>query len=128
MLLCPACLHEVPGEAERCPFCSEEIERDPFYKEVDTRMEDEEIPDWEIVRRVSTEIEARLIAGRLEANGIPAIVLSQVDSTRNFTVGALAVAKVLVPREYLSAAGALLETPADPISDQDIGEAEEEPE
>ncbi|HVZ38497.1 MAG TPA: DUF2007 domain-containing protein [Candidatus Kapabacteria bacterium] len=91
-------------------------------------MEDEEIPDWEIVRRVSTEIEARLIAGRLEANGIPAIVLSQVDSTRNFTVGALAVAKVLVPREYLSAAGALLETPADPISDQDIGEAEEEPE
>jgi Putative prokaryotic signal transducing protein len=112
MLLCPNCLHAVPDDLDRCPFCSEELES-RAQEEIDERIE------WKIVRTVSTEIEARLMAGRLIANGIPAFVLSQVDSTRNFTVGALAVAKVFVPETLLEEAKRILATPADAASDQD---------
>ena len=113
MILCATCLHAVPDDLERCPFCSEEIGAE--HGEIDERIE------WRIVRTVSTEIEARLIAGRLRANGIPAFVLSQVDSTRNFTVGALAVAKVFVPEELLPGAETILALPADdPEHDNDF--------
>jgi hypothetical protein len=107
MLLCPNCLHAIPEDAERCPFCSHELERS-VEEEIDERIE------WKIVRTVSTAIEAQLIAGRLKANGIPAFVLSQVDSTRGFTVGALAVAKVFVPDELLEEAKRILATPVEP--------------
>lgn len=105
MILCSTCLHAIPEDLERCPFCSEEIE--PDHGEIDEKIE------WRIIRTVSTEIEARLIAGRLRAGGIPAFVLSQVDTTRNFTVGALAVAKVFVPEALLAEAEAILAIPAD---------------
>jgi hypothetical protein len=107
MILCPNCLHAVPDELDRCPFCSEELDRDVAADAIDETIE------WKIARTVSTEIEARIIAGRLIANNIPAFVLSQVDSTRGFTVGALAVAKVFVPESLLDEAKAILAQPAD---------------
>lgn len=106
MILCTTCLHTVPEEFDRCPFCSEELTPERI-EEIDERIE------WRIARTVSTELEARLIAGRLQANGIPAFVLSQVDTTRNFTVGALAVAKVFVPEALLSEADAILARPVE---------------
>lgn len=96
----------VSDDFARCPFCSEELTSETI-EEIDERIE------WKIARTVSTEIEARLIAGRLQANGIPAFVLSQVDTTRNFTVGALAVAKVFVPEELLDQANEILAQPVD---------------
>jgi hypothetical protein len=105
MTLCSICLHAVDPRYARCPFCGSELDAENL----------EEIPEgseWSIVRTVNTEIEARLIAGRLRSEGIPAFVLSQVDSTRNLTVGALALAKVFVPEIALVRARALLETPA----------------
>lgn|GEM_PF-1656019 len=63
---------------------------------------------WVLLREVGTEIEAMLIAGRLHSAGVPAQVLSQVDSTRNFTVGALAIAKVYVPSPMLARAEEVL--------------------
>lgn len=109
MILCANCLHAVPEDLDRCPFCSEELAGGG--EELDGNIE------WKIVRTVSTEIEARLIAGRLQAHGIPAFVLSQVDSTRNFTVGALAIAKIFVPEALAAEAETLLATaPEDPAS------------
>ncbi|MDB5035509.1 MAG: hypothetical protein JWQ98_2750 [Chlorobi bacterium] len=104
MLLCPVCLHALGDEDERCPFCSAEIERDE-------REELGEEIDWVIVRTVNTEIQATLIAGRLRAHNIPAFVISQVDSSRGFTIGALAVAKVYVPDTRLAEATEILATP-----------------
>jgi hypothetical protein len=112
MNLCPNCLHAVPDDLERCPFCSEELEPGEGGR-IDEKVE------WTIVRTVSTEIEAQLVAGRLRANGIPAFVLSQVDSTRNFTVGALAVAKVFVPEALVDEAKRVLATPVDAAADQE---------
>ena len=111
MILCPNCLHAVPDDLDRCPFCSEELETAGLGEPIDDAIE------WTIVRTVSTEIEARLVAGRLIANNIPAFVLSQVDSTRGFTVGALAVAKVFVPESLAREAKAILARPVDPSFD-----------
>lgn len=109
MIRCANCLHAVPDDLDRCPFCSEELSGGGG--ELDENIE------WKIVRTVSTEIEARLIAGRLQAYGIPAFVLSQVDSTRNFTIGALAIAKVFVPEARAADAETLLATaPEDPAA------------
>ena len=68
---------------------------------------------WTIVRTVTTVIEAELMAGRLRNEGIPAIVLSQVDSTRNLTVGALALAHVYVRGRDHAEADEILSTDAD---------------
>ncbi len=107
MNLCRECFHFVPEQFERCPFCSAE-------------MVDEEIEEvvWTIIRTVTTDWEARLIAGRLRAHDIPAVVLSQVDTTRNFTVGGLAVVKVFVPDVFFADAQLLLsEPPEEPGED-----------
>lgn len=93
----------------------DEIEdRDKVEEERGEEMEREDAESqrpwtWALLREVGTEIEAMLIAGRLHSAGIPAQVLSQVDSTRNFTVGALAIAKVYVPSHMLVHAEDLLD-------------------
>lgn len=106
MISCPICLNAVPSHLPACPFCAADLSREEL-PEINERIE------WAIVRTVSTEIEARLIAGRLRSEGIPAFVLSQVDSTRGFTVGALAVAKVFVPEQVLAESKRILSEPAE---------------
>lgn len=103
--LCEVCGTDVSFDAEWCPVCGAETARE--YPEAE-----EEIT-WEIVRTVSTVIEAELMAGRLRSHGVPAIVLSQVDSTRGFTVGDLAIAKVFVPAHFLDEAKRILSVDAD---------------
>lgn len=125
MTLCPICLHAVPPGLRQCPFCQAELD--------DALEENDEKIDWKIVRTVSTEVEATLIAGRLRAYGVPAFVLSQVDSTRHFTVGALAVAKVFVPEAMMEEAKRILAMPVEEAFDSDVdaegdGEMEDEPE
>jgi hypothetical protein len=112
MTVCSVCLHTLPSELGRCPYCESELE-------VEGREVVNEEIHWEIVRTVSTEIEATLIAGRLRAHGIPAFVLSQVDSTRGFTIGALAVAKVFVPESSLDEAKQLPATSDGLLPDDD---------
>lgn len=106
MILCSICLHAIDPALRSCPFCGADLDLEDAVEEIGGHTA------WEIVVTVSTEIEARLIAGRLRSEGIPAFVLSQVDSTRNLTVGALALAKVFVPESALARARKVLETPA----------------
>lgn len=112
MISCPICLHVVPDSFQKCPFCSSDLGSE----------QREELPDdnWTIIRTVSTSFEAELIAGRLRSFGIPAVVLSQVDTTRNFTVGALAVAKVFVPESSLVEAKEILAS--EPLDSDEDGE------
>lgn len=112
---CPVCKSDTPSEGEFCVVCGAEL----------AGPEPEEELEWEIVRTVSTVIEAELIAGRLRSHGIPAIVLSQVDSTRGFTVGGLAIAKVFVPLILFAEASAILAVDADQTEDEN-GEEENE--
>lgn len=104
MIVCNACFHAVPPGLTSCVECGADVESEP---EESGEVE----PRWVIVRTFSAEYQARFVAGRLIANGVPACVLSQVDSTRGFTVGALAVAKVFVPEAHVAEAELVLAEP-----------------
>lgn len=58
-----------------------------------------ETKDWVLVYETNTEINAEFIKQNLENHGIPSNILSQVDSTRQFTIGFLAIVKIYVQRE-----------------------------
>lgn len=125
MIQCATCLHALADDIDICPYCGADCDADR------SEQIDETIA-WKVVREVGMEIEARLIAGRLHADGIPAVVLSQVDSTRNFTIGALAVAKVFVPAQLCERADLLLRLPVPPgppfdddSSDHPVSDADE---
>lgn len=60
--------------------------------------------DWVLVYETNTEISAEFIKQNLENNGIPTNILSQVDSTRQFTIGYLAIVKIFVLREDIEKA------------------------
>lgn len=95
---CPMCGVTMGEEEERCDLCGW----------VDERDEEGSLSPWVVLTTVTTVIEAEMIAGRLRWNGIPATVLSQVDSTRGFTLGELAIAKIYIPTRYVDEAMALL--------------------
>lgn len=59
---------------------------------------------WALVYTTNTETDAFFVEGMLLTNDIPAQVVSQVDHTRAFTVGELAIAKVYVPTDHVSEA------------------------
>ncbi|MCE2504425.1 MAG: DUF2007 domain-containing protein [Chlorobi bacterium] len=116
--VCPVCKNDTPADKVYCVVCGAELERHDEEREI----------EWEIVRTVNTVVEAELIAGRLRSYDIPAIVLSQVDSTRNFTVGELAIAKVFVPQFALEEAANILAVDEDEFGDngiKDMGDEDE---
>lgn len=80
--------------------------------------------DWEIVETVGTEEEASLIAGYLEAEGIPATVESLLFHQEPVNFGTLGEVRVMVRKEDLERAQALLdereESPAD-VSEEPEG-------
>ena len=65
--------------------------------------------DWKLVYTTSTEYEAYLVKGMLENEEIEVRLLSQIDSTRQFTVGGLAIAKLYVLSSDYAIAKKLIE-------------------
>lgn len=65
--------------------------------------------DWEIVETVGTDEEASLIAGFLEAEGIPATVESLLFHQEPVNFGTLGEVRVRVRKEDLKRALSLLE-------------------
>lgn len=63
---------------------------------------------WALVYTTNTLWEADLVRGYLEAHGIKAIIVPQVDTMRALTVGLLAIAKVYVPAPDLIQAEQLI--------------------
>ena len=56
--------------------------------------------NWVQVYTTSTEMDAYFIKGNLENEDIPARILSQVDTTRQFTVGGLAIVRIYVQKHH----------------------------
>ena len=52
--------------------------------------------EWKLVYTTSTEHDAYLVKGMLENEEIPCQILSQIDTTRQFNIGGLAIAKLYV--------------------------------
>ncbi len=55
---------------------------------------------WVLVHTTNTQLDAEMLKSNLESADIPTSILSQVDSTRMFTIGHLAIVKVYVPTQY----------------------------
>jgi hypothetical protein len=65
--------------------------------------ESERIP-WVLVYTTNTLIDAEMFRANLEGADIPVQVLCQVDSTRMFSVGELAIVKIFVQSPYFEQA------------------------
>lgn len=72
-------------------------------------MKNENNEEWSLVYTTSDEIEALLIKGMLENVEIAAQVLSQIDTTRQFNIGGLAIAKIYVLESDYETAKELIE-------------------
>ncbi len=75
--------------------------------ETSEKISPEEI-EWKLLTTVNREEIAYLLKGYLESEGVPAAILSQLDTTRNFTLGELAIIKIFVPSALFEKAKSLL--------------------
>ncbi len=80
-----------------CPYCGSEVE-----------INLNESTKWDILYSTTDMIDAINIKGLLEGSSIPVAILSQQDTTRMFTLGNLAVIKIMVPIPYYNEAKELI--------------------
>lgn len=78
--------------------------------------------DWKVVETVGTEEEATLVAGFLEAEGIPSRIESLLFHQEPTNFGALSEVRIHVPESELDRARAILE--ARESSSGELGEGE----
>lgn len=89
-----------------CPYCSALIQNEGASicsecgNVIDTENVNHIKHSWVIVYTTNTLIDAEMFKANLESAGIPTQILSQIDSTRNFTLGGLAIVKIFVPEPY----------------------------
>lgn len=81
MALCPECKIALLEEEE-----SEALER--AISELQA--------EWVHIYTTNTEIDAEMLKDNLESADIPVHLLLQIDTTRQFTIGGLAIAKIFV--------------------------------
>jgi hypothetical protein len=101
--------HEKVFATGRCVLCGAFLCSECSIKRMDrTFCADDKhvsmVGDWVVVKTASTPYEAEMIKANLEGAGIVAAVYSQSDRMYYMTVGDLAVAKVMVPKDQLAAA------------------------
>ncbi|HRP03073.1 MAG TPA: DUF2007 domain-containing protein [Candidatus Kapabacteria bacterium] len=89
---CEICLNHFE-EQSICPFCGSKID-----------ISIDENTEWAVCYVTNDIMEATYLHGLLEGGAIPSQILSQIDSTRMFTIGELAIVKLMVPTPYLQEA------------------------
>lgn len=77
--------------------------------------------DWVAIFNTSTDYEADLVRDRLDAAGIPAVVLTQRDHAFNLNVGDLAPVRVMVKPGDVGAARDVIGQ--QPFTDEELTEA-----
>lgn len=98
---------------------TDDVSRSGRELDPDAAAEEPNAGDMEIVYTANGEMEAHTLKSVLEAAGIP-VELKVEAATKLFavTVDGLGAVKILVPEDRLEEAKALLETPAQPIEDE----------
>jgi len=95
---CPICNSEIEAVTV-CPVCSTEIELENHdWKQY----------PWLLIYTTNTLIDAEMFKANLESADIPVQILSQIDSTRQLTIGDLAIVKIYVPCIYETDAKAII--------------------
>ena len=96
---CLVCNSEVEN-VTTCPVCGTDID----HENIDWRQY-----PWLLIYTTNTLIDAEMFKANLESADIPVHILSQIDSTRQLTLGDLAIVKIFVPSIYESDAKAIIE-------------------
>lgn len=91
-MLCPHCSALIQDEsASLCMECGNVIDTDD--------LKPRKYP-WVLLYTTNTLLDAEMYKANLVSAGIPTQILSQVDTTRFFTVGDLAIVKIFVQEPY----------------------------
>lgn len=102
MRYCASCRSEYEDSVQKCAECGVELKEGALPP-------DDPTGGWRVLRAVSTDEEASVLAGFLEAEGIECTVESINASQLPETLGDLAEIRVLVPAGRLAEAEKLLE-------------------
>lgn len=94
-MICPSCNTHYVNGMTLCPECRiallEEEEAEDLERAINNLQ-----AEWVHIYTTNTEIDAEMLKDNLESAGIPTHVLLQIDTTRQFTIGGLAIAKIFV--------------------------------
>jgi hypothetical protein len=107
MPYCTDCEQEYPTGTEMCPVCGQPLSEDtPHWRPYDPQR-----PLIEVAT-AQGELLAILIKGRLEDQGIPAVIQHEsVGSVYGLIVDGLGKQRILVPEELAAQAREILDTP-----------------
>ena len=95
-MICEICNNEITDEKLTvCPYCGTLLKHD---------SEEEAYQKWGLIYTTNTDIDADMYKANIEGAGIPVQILSQVDTTRMFNVGELAIVKIFVPVQHIETA------------------------
>ena len=108
MPYCPVCKRQFDAPATECPN-----DKEPLVDELPFQTVESPETTWVEIASVGNDDEARLLAGFLEAEGIPAEVESLRFSMEPVNVGTMSEIRVYVGAEDEHRALELLETRAD---------------
>jgi hypothetical protein len=100
MIICPECSTELENDIYVCTNCGNEIDL--------TQAQGKHFP-WVLVYTTNTEYDAQMFKANLEGAGIPTQILSQLDSSRMFTIGELAIVKIYVLSPYATEAKEIIQ-------------------
>jgi len=97
-ITCEICLNSFE-EKSICPFCGSKIE-----------ISINQNTKWAVCYTTNDIMEATHYKAMIEGENIPAEILSQIDTTRMFTIGDLAIVKLMVPSPFLDEAKEIIES------------------
>ena len=112
MPYCPVCKHQFDSPASECP-----TDKTPLVDELPFQTVESPGTTWVEIASVGSEEEARLLAGFLEAEGIPAQVESLRFSMEPVNLGQMSEIRVYVGAEDEHRAMELLASREDRFSD-----------
>ncbi len=106
-MICPRCNTYYVSGMLLCPDCNIELLSDEECDELDETIRDM-LAQWVLVYTTNTMMEAVTLKAYLEGADIPVHIHSQIDTTRQFTVGALAIVKIYVRSSDFDEASAIV--------------------
>lgn len=94
-MYCAFCEKQWIDGLNECPDCGTSLMDDDELDTLESAIEGLQT-SWVLVYTTNTVIEAEMLQANLKGANIPVQILSQVDSSRQFTVGSLATVKIYV--------------------------------
>lgn len=94
-MICAACNKYYVDGLRTCPECGAALLDDAEHEVLEDSIR-QLFESWVMVYTTNTMLEAEMLQANLESADIPVHIHSQIDSSRQLTVGSLAIVKIYV--------------------------------